>query len=73
MKIQKKRKNILNMVKTMTPIEFVVEAQNHKDGEGFSFKAFDIAEDKSVKLNSIFIAMFFCGTEFTKKALKYKI
>jgi len=69
----KKRKNILNMIKTMSPIEFVVTPQNHKDGEGFSFKVFDIAEDKSAKMNPIFIAMFFCGTEYTKKALKYRL
>jgi len=70
---QKKKKNILNMVRALTPIEFIVTAQNSNDGEGFSFKVFDSIEDDKVILNPIFIAMFFCSTDFTKKALKYEI
>ena len=70
---EKKRKAILNMVKTLSPIEFIVTPQNPNDGNGFSFKIFDTVEDDNVKLNPIFIAMFFCSTEFTKKALKYEI
>ncbi len=69
----KKRKIILNMLKTLAPIEFLVKPQNPNDGEGFSFKIFDIIDEDNVKLNPIFIAMFFCSTEFTKKALKYEI
>lgn len=69
----KKRKNILNMVRTLAPVEFFVTPQNHNDGDGFNFKIFDKTEDKGVKLNPIFIAIFFCSVEFTKKALKYKI
>lgn len=69
----KNRKTILNMIKTLAPIEFIVTPQNPKNGGGFSFKAFDTIEDDNVKLNPIFIAMFFCSTEFTKKALKYEI
>jgi len=69
----KKRKNILNMVKTLAPIEFVVTPQNPNDGGGFNFKAFEDVQDDCVKLNPIFVAMFFCSTEFMKKALKYEI
>ena len=69
----KKRKNILNMVKTLVPIEFVVTPQNPNDGTGFSFKVFDEVKDDYVCLNPIFIAMFFCSTEYTKKALKYVV
>jgi len=69
----KKRKNILNMVRTLTPIEFVVMPQNPNDGDGFNFKVFDTISDDEVKLNPIFIAMFFCGIEFIKTALKYTI
>lgn len=66
----KKGKKILNMVKTLAPIEFVVTAD---DGDGFSFKVFDKIEDGFVSLNPIFIAIFFCSHEFTKKALKYEM
>lgn len=69
----KKRKNILNMVKTLAPVEFIVTTQNHHDGAGFSFKVFDKVESDYVKINPIFVAMFFCGIEFTKKCLKYKV
>ena len=71
----KKRKNILNMVKTLTPVEFVAIPQNPHDGNGFSFGVFDTVdfENGVVKLNPIFIALFFCATEFTKKALKYTL
>lgn len=69
----KKRKMILNMVKTLAPVEFTVTPQNPNDGGGFNFKVFDTIEDDNVKINPIFIAMFFCSTEFTKKALKYEL
>ncbi len=72
-KSEKKKKAILNMVKTLVPVEFTVTPQNHKDGEGFSFKVFEIIEDDYVKMNPIFVALFFCSAEFTKKALKYEI
>jgi len=68
----KKRKNILNMVKTLAPIEFIVTPQNPNDGAGFNFKVFDSLKDDAVKFNPIFIAMFFCGIEFIKKSLKYE-
>jgi len=69
----KKKKLILNMVKTLTPIEFTVTPQNQNDGAGFTFKIFETVENEKVTLNPIFIAMFFCSTEFTKKSLKYTI
>jgi len=61
------------MVRTLSPIEFIVTPQNHKDGNGFSFKVFETIEDDKVVLNPIFMAMFFCSTEFIKKSLKYEI
>ena len=69
----KRKKMILNMVKTLAPIEFVVTPQNPNDGGGFNFKVFDKMDNDEVTLNPIFIAMFFCSVEFTKKALRYKI
>jgi hypothetical protein len=70
---QKKKKNIINMVRTLTPVEFVVTPQNPNDGDGFNFKVFKSISDDEVILNPIFIAMFFCSTDFIKKALKYTI
>jgi hypothetical protein len=69
----KKKKKILNMVKTLAPIEFLVTPKDSQNGGGFNFKVFETIEDDYVKINPIFVAMFFCSTEFTKKALKYTI
>ncbi|MEA1892401.1 MAG: hypothetical protein U9N33_06780 [Campylobacterota bacterium] len=69
----KKRKAILNMAKTLAPIEFIVTPQNKNDGCGFSFKVFQTMQEDKVELNPIFITMFFCSSEFTKKALKYEV
>ena len=70
---QKQKKKILNMVKTLAPIEFIVTPTDANDGGGFNFKVFESIEDDNVKINPIFVAMFFCSIEFTKKALKYTI
>ncbi len=72
-KSDKKKKMIINMVRTLAPIEFVVTPQNHNDGGGFNFKVFETIEDDNIVLNPIFMAMFFCSTEFIKKALKYTV
>ncbi|WP_304545949.1 hypothetical protein [Sulfurimonas microaerophilic] len=71
---QKKKKKIINLIKTLKPIEFVATPQNPKDGGGFSFGVFDTIDfdNNLVKFNPIFLAIFFCSTEFTKKAIKYE-
>ena len=69
----KKKKNILNMVKTLAPLEFVVTPKNEADGGGFNFKVFENNDIEYVKINPIFVSMFFCSAEFTKKALKFEI
>ena len=69
----KKKKKILNMVKTLTPIEFTVTPKNPDNGAGFNFKIFESVEKDNVKINPIFAAMFFCSTEYMKKALKHSI
>jgi hypothetical protein len=72
---EKKKKNILNMVKTLAPVEFIVTSKDTNDGGGFEFKIFESVdfENNYVKINPLFVALFFCSTEFTKKALKYEI
>ena len=69
----KKKKKILNMVKTLAPIEFNITANNEEDGAGFSFKIFETIEDDKVIINPLFASMFFCSTEYMKKALKHTI
>ena len=43
------------MVKTLSPIEFVVTPQNSNDGNGFNFKVFDTVDETNVKINPIFV------------------
>ena len=69
----KRKKKLLNLVKTLKPVEFVVKPQNPNDGGGFSFSIFDeldIDNDVAI-LNPIFLAIFFCSAEFTKKTIRY--
>ena len=69
---QKKRKNAINMIRALSPLEFALTPQNPNDGEGFSFKAFESISDESAILSPLFVAMFFCSTELTKKAMKHE-
>lgn len=68
---EKKKKKIFNMLKTLAPIEFTITPLDAQSAEEFNFKVFEIVKDDYVKLNPIFVAMFFCSVDFTKKALKH--
>jgi len=72
---QKKKKRILNVIKALIPVVFIVKPKNLEDGEGFEFTIFKTIDfDKNiVKFNPVFIAMFFCSSEYTKRALKYEV
>jgi len=70
-KDDKTYKNIMNLIRTLAPIEFTVMPKNMNDGEGFSFKPFDKIDDKTTRLNPIFDAMFFCSVDTIKKVLAY--
>lgn len=69
----KTKKKILNMAKTLSPVEFKVIPQNPNDGEGFTFGVFDTFSEDEIRFNPLFIAFFFCSTAFTKAALKHQI
>ncbi len=70
---EKKKKRVLNMVRALAPIEFVVTPNNPENGSGFSFKVFETIEDDSATLNPVFVSLFFCSANFTKQTLKYKV
>lgn len=65
-------KRTLNLIRTLSPITFSVRPSLRDDGEGFDFKAFDIIDDKTTKLNPIFDALFFCSINTVKTILEYK-
>jgi len=70
---QKRKKKIINMIKTLAPIEFTVTPNDIENSQGFNFKIFENTTDSIVTINPIFIAMFFCSTEYMKQSLKYNI
>jgi len=71
-KDDKNYKNVMNLIRTLAPIEFTVTPKNMNDGEGFSFKPFEKIDDEITLLNPIFDAMFFCSIDTIKKVLAYK-
>lgn len=70
-KDDKTYKNVMNLIRTLAPVEFTVMPKNANDGEGFSFKPFDRKDDETTLLNPIFDAMFFCSVDTVKKVLAY--
>ena len=69
----KKGKKILNMVKTLAPIEFIITPTQNPQEDPLSFKIFDTTTGDLATLNPIFVAIFFCSIEFIKKGLKYTL
>jgi len=64
-------KKVMNLLRTIQPIEFLIMPKNNKDGEGFTFHAFDIVDKETTKINPIFDAVFFCSVDTIKKVLTY--
>ena len=71
-KESKDYKRVLNLIRTLSPITFSVRPAFRDNGEGFDFKAFDIIDDKTTKINPIFDAVFFCSIGMVKSILEYK-
>lgn len=64
-------KKVLNLLRTLQPIEFTVTPKNNNDGPGFSVHAFDIVDKKTTRMNPVFDALFFCSVDTIKKVLSY--
>lgn len=65
----KRHKNILNMIRTLKPLTFTVKPNNSEDGEGFSFTALDIIDEKTTRVSPLFKAMFVMPIEVLKKSM----
>ena len=68
----KELKKVINLIRTLSPITFSVRPALRDDGEGFDFKAFDEIDEKDIRLNPVFEALFFCSPELVKKILNYQ-
>ena len=63
----KRHKNILNMIRTLKPLTFTVTPTNSADGEGFSFSALEVIDDKTTRISPLFKAMFVMPMDVLKK------
>ncbi|MEA1918286.1 MAG: hypothetical protein U9N52_00455 [Campylobacterota bacterium] len=71
-KEDKSYKKVMNLLRTLGPIEFEVIPKHLKDGDGFTMKAFEIIDENTTRLNPIFDAIFFCSVDTIKKVLNYE-
>jgi len=71
-KEDKKYKKVMNLLRTLGPIEFDVTPKHLKDGDGFVMKPFEIVDEDTTRLNPIFDAIFFCSVDTIKKVLNYE-
>lgn len=65
----KRHKNILNMIRTLKPLTFTVKPNNSEDGEGFSFSALEVIDEKTTQVTPLFKAMFVMPIEVLKKSM----
>ena len=72
-KEDKQYKKVMNLLRTLGPIEFDVIPKHLKDGDGFVMKPFEIIDEDTTKLNPIFDAIFFCSVDTIKKVLNYEV
>ncbi len=68
----KNYKKVLNLVRTLNPLEFTITPKDPADGAGFSCRPFETVNAKTTRLDPLFDALFFCALETVKKVLAYK-
>jgi hypothetical protein len=71
-KDDKSYKNVMNLIRTLNPIEFVITPKNPQDGKGFTLHPFDKIDEDTTRLNPLFDALFFCAVDTVKKVLNYE-
>lgn len=65
----KRHKNILNMIRTLKPLTFTVKPNNSADGEGFSFSALEVIDDKTTRISPLFKALFVMPIDVLRKTM----
>ena len=63
----KRYKTIMNLLRTMGPMEFEIRPKNSKNGEGFILHPFDIIDENTVRLNFMFEVLFFLPLYIVKQ------
>lgn len=65
----KRHKNILNMIRTLKPLSFTVTPTNAADGEGFTFSALEVIDEKTTRISPLFKALFVMPIDLLRKAM----
>ena len=74
-KEDKSYKKVLNLLRTLGPITFTLTPQmdtDSSDQKSVTFKAFEMIDAETSKLNPLFDALFFCSVATIKKLLNYE-
>ncbi|OUW80464.1 MAG: hypothetical protein CBD77_00020 [bacterium TMED217] len=62
-------KTVMNLLRTIGPMNFEVRPKNRKDGDGFIINPIQIIDKNTCKINFIFEALFFLPMHLIKKML----
>lgn len=65
----KRHKSILNMIRTLKPLTFTVTPTNSADGEGFSFNALEVIDEKTTRVSPLFKALFVMPIDVLRKTI----
>ena len=60
-------KTIINLLRTIGPMEFEIRPKNSKDGDGFVLRPIDIVDDNTCHINFMFEVLFFLPIQLVKK------
>jgi len=63
----KRYKTIMNLLRTIGPMEFEICPKNSKDGDGFILRPFDIIDENTLHLNFMFEVLFFLPLYIVKQ------
>jgi len=60
-------KTIINLLRTIGPMEFEIRPKNSKDGDGFLLRPIDIVDDNTCQINFMFEVLFILPIQLVKK------
>lgn len=67
----KQYKKVINLVRTLKPIQFECKPKDSNDGEGFRFDSIEMVDDTKSVLDPVFDVVFFESISNVKKILNY--
>ena len=68
----KNYKNILNLIRTLSPVAFEIKPSGSEEAEGFILHPFVSIDATTTRLDPVFDAIFFCALDTVKKVLNYQ-